>query len=184
MIAMMISSMTWAASSSVSGEDSVEGWKAKLNTWSTSALPTTTFPELEDGEIQTAAEILSEDLSDLQSLSGSTVAAFSENVASALFEVACLKEEETSLSFDVREALVKIAEKRTLNLHFEYWADILAYASKEEDELIYSAKAAKNGHEESLQFLRAEVRDGNERARELMKEYDLANADDDEGDDE
>jgi len=183
---MMISSLALGAS----GDVDDNGWTAKLTLWSTDDLPSDTFPELEKEEIQSAAGILSKDLGALIDFSDANVAALTENTAQCLFEVACLNPDQTSLSFDVRNALVKIAERRTTP-PFEYWADVLGdMDEKKDEELVYSAKAAQGGHEESLQFLREILEDEDaskekkERVQDLLKEYDLLNSDDDDDGDE
>lgn len=177
MMTMAISSFVWGAS--VEGGDEVKKWTERLTFWSTDALPSLTFPDLEDTEIQIAAEVLSKNLSDLQNLSDDKIAAFPLDVAHCFFEVACIEPEKTRLSFEFRETLVKMAEKRTPHLTFEYWADILGETNgKEEEELLYAAKAAKDGHEESKHFLQERAERGSKRAKKLIQEYDLLDSED------
>ena len=180
-MAMMISSLALGANDDIDDN----GWTAKLTCWSTDDLPSTTFPKLEKEEIQSAAGILSKDLEALIGFSDADVDALTESTAQCLFEVACLKLDKTDLHFDVRDALVKIAERRTNELAFEDWADVLGGVGGEEDEELYSAKAAQQGHEESLQFLHGILEDADaskekkERVLALIEKYDLPSPDDD-----
>ena len=168
------------------GDIDDKGWTAKLTCWSTEDLPSVTFPSLKEEEIQVAAGILVRDLRDLRDFSDADVDALTESTAKCLFEVACLKPDQTSLSFDVRDALVKIAERKTKELPFEYWADVLGdIDEKKDEELVYSAKAAQQGDDDSLQFLHGILEDEGaskekkERVQVLIEEYDLPSPDDD-----
>jgi hypothetical protein len=185
MAMMMISSLALGAN----GDIDDNGWTAKLTSWSTEDLPSVTFSDLEKEEIQIAAGILSKDLGALIGFSDANVDALTESTAQCLFEVACLKPDKTGLPFDVRDALVKIAERKTSELAFEDWADVLdGVGGKEDEELVYSAKAAQQGHEESLQFLHGILededasKDKKERVQALIAEYDLPSPDDGEDD--
>ena len=68
----MISNRTTLASSAA--DDPFQTWKEKLSSWSTTNLPSATFPGLKEDEVKKAAEILSKDLDELNKLPGSIIA--------------------------------------------------------------------------------------------------------------
>ncbi|RZI45596.1 hypothetical protein [Candidatus Finniella inopinata] len=178
---MMTSDMGNASSS---GDDPTIDWKARLTAWSTNNLPSATFPTLEATEVNIAADILSKDLAALFKLGNSFIASLTQSTAQCLFEVACMKDTETGLSFKVRESLVKIAEKKTDHLNFNEWADILGKKGMTDQELLYTAKAANKGDEDCLLYLR-QILKGEEtsnatklKVRQLFNDYSLLSEDD------
>lgn len=202
---MINSSSVLASSDLTESEGSDSWWQRQL-----AGLPLDYTADLgDDAEEESTEEehkgeavrFLKMDIIELKALDRAAIAAINDLVVMELFRTSCSKAIPlANFPIDKRRFFIGMAESKDdsserIYLPYEEWADFVSYQPNcTEEEVRYSYKAAKQGHEESKDFLLDVVRGEaigenyqnvliRELAKQLLKEGQFATDSDIEGDD-